>query len=65
MYVHVHLGTTIGNEKRDNKQCLLDIPAGKQSIIKDSYQNKICIYIYKAIALFRITKGSYSNSIGP
>ena len=39
------------NEKRDNKQCLLDTPrrVTVKSVIKDSYQNtkdreKICIY---------------------
>ena len=35
--------------KSDNKQCLLDTPRRRHSIIKDSYQNakvreKICIY---------------------
>ena len=33
------------NEKRDNKQCLLDTPRRVHSIIKDSkVREKICIY---------------------
>ena len=46
-------------KKRDNKQCLLDTPAG--SMIKDSYQSKKVRekYAYtKAMVLFRITKGN-------
>ena len=44
-------------------------PNGSGELITDSYQNtksqrKICIYT-KAIVLFRITKGNYSNSIDP
>ena len=58
------------NEKSDNKQCLLDTPRRRQSIIKDSYQNakvrkKYAYTCIKAMALLRVTKGNNSNSIGP
>ena len=48
------------NEKNDNKQCLLDTPHRRQSIIKDSYQNakvreKICIY--KSHGIIKSYKG--------
>ena len=57
------------NEKRDNKQCLLEPPprvtvTNKRLISKHKSQRKICIYT-KTIALLRITKGNYSNSISP
>ena len=57
------------NEKRDNKQCLLDTPRrvtvnNKRLISKCKKPEKKYAYT-KAIALLRITKGNNSISIGP
>ena len=57
------------NEKRDNKQCLLDTPHrvtvnNKRLISKCKKPEKKHTYT-KAIALLRITKGNKSFSIGP
>ena len=57
------------NEKRDNKQCLLDTPRmvtvnNKRLILKRKKAEKKYAYT-KAMALLRITKGNHSNSIGP
>ena len=63
---------SICNEKRDNKQCLLDTPRrvtfnNKRLISKRKSQRKnIHIYIYVShMALLRITKGNYSDNISP
>ena len=47
-------------KKKDNKQCLLDTPAGQQSIIKDSYQKVIGqrknVHIYKSHGILKNNK---------
>ena len=56
-------------EKKDNKQCLLDTPRSvtvnnKRLISKCKKSEKKYAYLKKAMALLRITKRNYSNSIG-
>ena len=64
------LSFNICNEKRDNKQCLLDTPCRvtfnyKRLISKRKSQRKN-MHIYKShMALLRITKGNYSDNILP
>ena len=58
----------VKNEKRDNKQCLLDTPRrvtfNNKRLKSKGKSQRNNVHIYKShMALLRITKGNYSDNI--
>ena len=63
------MGEAVKNEKRDNKQCLLDTPhrvtVNNKRLVSKCKKSEKKYAFTKAMALLRITKRNHSKSIGP